>query len=277
MDLSRTSGLLEQEGAVSEIQNDRAAIASGAEDRFVELFSQVFGFEKTQLLAPEYPVRDLMGNSRFIDFALKTAQRRIAFEVDGPAHYGGFNFSVFTYEDDLLRQNSLIHDGWQVFRWTDRQLARDPEGVKEQLALFLAQVPGLLELDDFLPKQAAAAATIDLRTHQQAALDWLACIRSQGKTIALLEHATGSGKTVTAISDARRVGPRILYVAHRKNLVEQTSREFRRLWPEVSHGRLLGGVVETDREVVCASIQSLGKCVADLPADAFRYLIESWS
>ncbi len=31
--------------------------------------------------------------------------------------------------------------------------------------------------------------------------------------------------------------------------------------------------METDREVVCASIQSLGKCVADLPADAFRYLI----
>lgn len=167
----------------------------------------------------------------------------------------------------------MIHDGWQLFRWTDRQLVQEPEGVKEQLALFLGRVPGLLELDDFLPKQAAAASTIDLRIHQQAALDWLACIRSEGKTIALLEHATGSGKTVTAISDARRVGPRVLYVAHRKNLVEQTSREFRRLWPEVSHGRVLGGVSETDREVVCASIQSLGNCLADLPADAFRYLI----
>ncbi|MGF1615044.1 MAG: hypothetical protein ACFCVA_14355, partial [Gammaproteobacteria bacterium] len=61
---------------------------------------QVFGFEKTQLLAPEYPVRDLLGNPRFIDFALKTAQHKIAFEVDGPSHYGGFNYSVFTYEDD---------------------------------------------------------------------------------------------------------------------------------------------------------------------------------
>jgi superfamily II DNA or RNA helicase len=258
---------------VTDLQNDRAARASSAEDLFVELFSQVFGFEKTQLLAPEYPVRDLLGNSRFIDFALKTAQRKIAFEVDGPSHYGGFDYSVFTYENDLLRQNSLIHDGWQVFRWTDRQLVKEPVSVKEQLTLFLARVPGLLELDDFLPKQAAASSTIDLRTHQQAALDWLACIRSEGKTIALLEHATGSGKTVTAISDARRVGPRVLYVAHRKNLVQQTFREFRRLWPEVSHGRVLGSVSEADREVVCASIQSLGKCLADFPADAFRYLI----
>lgn len=260
---------------MSGIQNDRAATASGAEDLFVDLFSQVFGFERTQLLTPEYPVKDLLGNARYIDFALKTAQRRIAFEIDGPSHYGGsgFNCSVYTYEDDLLRQNSLINDGWQIFRWTDRQLAMEPETVKEQLALFLAQVPGLLELNDFLPKQAAAATSINLRTHQQEALDWLACIRSEGKSIALLEHATGAGKTITAISDARRIGPRILYVAHRKNLVEQTAREFRRLWPQVSHGKVLGGIFQIDRDVVCASIQSLVNRAVDLAPDAFRYLI----
>lgn len=252
---------------------DRAATSSGAEDLFVELFAQVFGFEKTQLLAPEYPIRDLLGNSRFIDFALKTAKHKIAFEVDGPSHYGGFNYSVSTYEDDLLRQNSLIHDSWQVFRWTDRQLARKPEEVKEQLALFLSHVPGLLEMDDFLPKQVGASSGINLRTHQQVALDWLAEIRSNGTTIALLEHATGTGKTVTAISDAKRVGPRVLYIAHRKNLILQTAREFRRLWPEASHGKVLAGTWEVDRDVVCASIQSLINRLGDIRPDAFRYLI----
>jgi hypothetical protein len=64
---------------------------------------------------------------------------------------------------------------WQVYRWSDRQLAGESERVKDQLAPFLERVPGLLEL-----------------------------IRADGKTIALLEHATGSGKTVTAIRDARR-------------------------------------------------------------------------
>lgn len=256
-----------------EFPNDRSAVASGPEDLFVELFSQVFGFEKTQLLTPEYPVQDFLGNSRFIDFALKTPQRKIAFEVDGPSHYGGLDYSVCSYEDDLLRQNSLIYAGWQIFRWTDRQLVKEPETVKEQLALFLSQVPGLLALDDFLPKQAGAVSNINLRKHQQAALDWLDSIRAEGKTIALLEHATGSGKTVTAISDAQRIGPRVLYVAHRKTLVEQTFRQFQRLWPELSHGKILGGVSEMDREVVCASIQSLGNRLGELPQDSFRYLI----
>jgi hypothetical protein len=253
--------------------NPRAAESSRPEDAFVELFAQVFGIEKTQLLAPEYPVEDIDGATRFIDFALKSAGHLIAFEIDGPSHYAPPDFDLDKFEDDLGRQNSLIHQGWQVFRWSDRQLAREPERVKDQLALFLERVPGLLELADFLPKQSGASAGFDLRTHQQYALDWLEKIRADGKTIALLEHATGSGKTVTAIRDARRIGPRVLYVAHRKPLVEQTAREFRRHWPEASLGRIASGIWEPERDVVCASIQSLGKRLADLPPDAFRYII----
>jgi len=251
--------------------NRRAAESSQPEDDFVALFAQVFGFEKTQLLAPEYPVADIYGTTRYIDFALKSAGRMIAFEVDGPTHYAPPDFDLDKFEDDLLRQNSLIHQGWQVFRWSDRELAKEANRVKDQLALFLERVPGLLELDDFLPKQ--SGASIDLRAHQRDALDWLDKIRREGKTIALLEHATGSGKTVTAISDARRIGPRVLYVAHRKPLVEQTAREFRRLWPDATHGKILGGIWQPDRDTVCASIQSLANRLSEFPPDAFRYLI----
>jgi len=37
--------------------------------------------------------------------------------------------------------------------------------VKEQLALFLANIPGLLEYDDFLPKQ--QGDVLELRAHQK--------------------------------------------------------------------------------------------------------------
>lgn len=139
------------------VSSQRAATSSQPEDMFVELFTQVFGLEKTQLLVPEHPVADIYGNQRFIDFALKSAGRLIAFEVDGPAHYGPPDFSLDKFEDDLLRQNSLIHQGWQVFRWSDRELAERAEQVKEQLSLFLESVPGLLEMDDFLPRQSGAS------------------------------------------------------------------------------------------------------------------------
>jgi len=241
------------------------------EDDFVALFAQVFGLEKTQLLAPEFPFLDIDGTARFIDFALRAADRKLAFEVDGPTHYQPPDFDRTKYEDDLLRQNSLIYHGWQVYRWTDHELERHPERVKDQLALFLQRVPGLLEMDDFLPRQTGAA--IDLRTHQNEAHDWLAKIRLDGITIALLEHATGTGKTITAIEDAKRVGGPVLYIAHRKNLVQQTSREFARLWPDADHGRIEGGRWQPDREVVCASVQALSNRLAEIPPDQFRYLI----
>jgi hypothetical protein len=48
-----------------------------------------------------------------------------------------------------------------------------------------------LELDDFLPKQ--LAATLELHEHQRDAREWLASIRSDGKRVGLLNHATGTG------------------------------------------------------------------------------------
>ena len=50
---------------------ERQALSSLPEDLFVELFAQVFGVDKVQLLAHEYPVEDVYGNGRFIDYALR--------------------------------------------------------------------------------------------------------------------------------------------------------------------------------------------------------------
>ncbi len=257
---------------------ERSAHSSQPEDVFVDAFCDVFGFEKAQLLVHEFPHRDFLGNTRFIDYALKTTDSQIAFEIDGPDHYDaslhqGRGAFLVKFEDDLLRQNSLIFDGWRVFRWSDRQLLEDPEMVKEQLALFLASVPGLLEFNDFLPKQ--QAAVFHLREHQQQAREWLENIRSEGKTIALLEHATGTGKTVVAIADARAFGGRILYLAHRKDLVTQTRRRFREFWPESCPGLWLSRVREDyrDHQVICASIQTLSDCLTEFTAECFDYII----
>src|SRR5256714_21317 len=111
--------------------NEREGIASTPEDVFVELFAQVFGLEKVQLLAHEFPVEDIYGGGRSIDYALRSADEKIAFEIDGLTWHLPGAIPVAKFEDDLLRQNSLIHQGWRVFRWTDRELLQDPERVKE--------------------------------------------------------------------------------------------------------------------------------------------------
>ena len=62
--------------------NERQALATAPEDLFVELFAQVFGLEKVRMLAHEYQVEDIYGAGRSIDHALRTADEKIAFEID---------------------------------------------------------------------------------------------------------------------------------------------------------------------------------------------------
>lgn len=256
---------------MSTFVNERAAVSSTPEDLFVDLFAQVFGLEKVQLLAHDYPVRDIYGGGRFIDYAIKTLDEKIAFEIDGLTWHHPAAVSVEKFEDDLLRQNSLVHAGWRVFRWTDRELVAKPERVKEQLALFLENVPGLLLLDDFLPKQ--HGETLELRPHQDEALASLQAMREEGKTIALLTHAQGAGKTIVAISDAKRLGGRTLFLVHRRSLVQQAYRKFAELWPEASAGLFMGGVRQTNTHNVVGSIQSLAEHLKDFDPSSFDYII----
>jgi superfamily II DNA or RNA helicase len=251
--------------------DERQAVASTPEDAFVELFAQVFGLEKVQLPAHEYPVEDIYGAGRSIDYALRAADEKIAFEIDGlPWHLPGA-IPVDKFEDDLLRQNSLVHQGWRVFRWTDRELLQEPERAKEQLALFLESIPGLLSFDDFLPKQ--SGEVFEFRQHQKEALDSLEQTRAAGKTIALLTHAQGAGKTVVAITDARGLGGRTLFVAHRRELVTQAYDSLREHWPEATTGLFLGDVRDSAEHNISASIQSIAEHLGDFRPGAFKYLI----
>ena len=184
----------------------QAATSTAPEDEFVCLFSEVFGLEKSQLLVPELGFVNVTGGERRVDFAIKTTEGDVAFEIDGPFHYDSKLITVAQYEDDLLRQNSLITFGWRVFRWTDRQLRRARAG--------------------------------------------------QGaETIAQINHATGTGKTIIASDDAKSLGPRTLYLAHTRGLVKQTRDRFIQFWPESRPGLWLGRIHDDPCEhgVICIS------------------------
>jgi superfamily II DNA or RNA helicase len=256
---------------MDEYPNPRSATSSRPEDLFIELFAQVFGLENVRLLAPEFAVEDIYGGGRFIDFALQTVDERVAFEIDGLTWHIPDAERIAGYEDQLLRQNSLVHQGWRVFRWTDRQIADEPESVKEQLALFLERIPGLLAFDDFLPRQ--HGEVIELKPHQEEALEALDRLRAEGNTIALVTHAQGAGKTVTAITDARRLDGRTLFVAHTHELVLQAREQFRKLWPEASTGLFFADVKDTDTDNLVGTVDSLSLHLNHFKPDDFAYLI----
>ena len=253
-----------------------AATGSAAEDLFIDLFSDTFGAEKAGYLYSQYPFYDIYQNSRFVDFVLENGARRIAFEIDDEASHNPKLVSSGKFWDDLLKQNSMVHMGWDVYRWAVRQMQTQPETVKDELRIFLGNHPQFREIEDYLPTQrghSISAENLHLKEHQKEALASLAAMRENHETIALLYHATGTGKTVTAAMDAKSCGGRTLFLAHTRELVDQAAEAFEALWPEVSVGRYMENVKESDAHIVCGSIQSVALHLEQFGEAAFDYLI----
>lgn len=82
--------------------------------------------------------------------------------------------------------------------------------------------------------------------------------RKEGSTRALIQAATGTGKTWLAAFDSRKA-KRILFVAHRREILQQAERTFRHLRPDLSVGYVMAGRKELDRDLVLASVAALGQ------------------
>ena len=78
---------------------------SGTEDRFIELFCETFGADKGQYVYLQYPLVDIYGGHRTIDFAVSLPDGRVAMEVDGNTWHQPGKISQEKYHDDLLKQN----------------------------------------------------------------------------------------------------------------------------------------------------------------------------
>lgn len=115
---------------------------------------------------------------------------------------------------------------------------------------------------------------------QERLLELLEVSRQQGYRRNLLVSATGTGKTVMAALDygglAERLDrSRLLFVAHREEILDQSLATFRYALRDPSFGeKWVGGARPTRFEHVFASIQSLNAADLDaLPADHFDVVI----
>ena len=247
------------------------SVNSRAEEQFVQLFCEAFGPEKTENLQVQYPCVDIYGRHRYIDFALESPESKIAIEIDGETYHNPSKVSENKYADDLLKQNSLVYDNWKVYRWIYSQLEKQPEKVKDELITFLGSSPMFKAFEADLPVQ--MGQTIELRDYQQEAIENLKKVRDDGKTIALLYHATGVGKTITAATDAKAVGGRTLFLVNALKLASQAKDTFARVWPEATLGEYTGGQKDVSQTVIFATVQSISKDLEKFSPTAFDYLI----
>ena len=150
-------------------------------------------------------------------------------------------------------------------------MEKQPEKVKDELITFLGTSPMFKAFEADLPVQ--MGQTIELRDYQQEATENLQKMREDGKTIALLYHATGVGKTITAATDAKAVGGRTLFLVNALKLASQAKETFAKVWPEASLGEYTGSQKDMTQTVIFATVQSISKDLEKFSPTDFDYLI----
>jgi superfamily II DNA or RNA helicase/HKD family nuclease len=146
--------------------------------------------------------------------------------------------------------------------WADSEFQRyDPDDVSHRRALAEA-----LGRESFGSDGRGVVAFFDLqpKTYQQDMLEQLATERAHGRRRNLLVAATGTGKTVVAAFDYRHTcateggRPRLLFVAHREEILRQALRTYREVLRDPEFGELLAGGTEPERyDHLFATIDSI--------------------
>ena len=148
-------------------------------------------------------------------------------------------------------------------------MVNNREQVKSELKQFLGHDPSFRIHDDYLPYQ--RGKVLELRTHQQETLDKLAELREEYCTMALIADAQGTGKTTTAVLDAKECLPTLLWPIPWSCWNK---------WSDVlrNYGRTKGSAYNRfcyigQSDIVVASIQGMHLNLNKFKPDQFGYII----
>jgi len=95
---------------------------------------------------------------------------------------------------------------------------------------------------------------------QLEALAALSATRRNGHTRGLVVLATGLGKTLLSAFDFKQMGgERVLFIAHRDEILEQAKAAWQRVHPDKIVGTYMGTTRERDADILFASVQTLAR------------------
>ena len=98
--------------------------------------------------------------------------------------------------------------------------------------------------------------------------------RLQGFHRGLVVMATGLGKTwLAAFDTARPQFRRVLFVAHREEILRQSLEVFRRVQPDADLGLYYGGEKQPNARVLFAGVQTLAGNLHRFAPDRFDYVV----
>ncbi|WP_286149196.1 DUF3427 domain-containing protein [Mycobacterium sp. IS-1496] len=181
--------------------------------------------------------------------------------LSGSGLSGGIEWNLLVGAADDLRERFLV-------LWLDRRslvLTDELIASYESAAANTPEAVEIIETPEPPPEP---------RPIQQEALRALAQTRTDGFRAGMVTMATGLGKTWLAAFDAAQAGAvRVLFVAHREEILKQSRDVFRRVHPRATMGLYFGGEKRPDADFVFATVQTLAGRLDSFVADAFDYVV----
>ena len=199
--------------------------------------------------------------------------------LSGAALTGGLEWTVKLTQraQEALFARAVAH--FETL-WADSEFQRyDPDNVEHRQALAAA-----LGRESFGGEPSATISFFDLqpKSYQLEMLEQLTTERAHGRNRNLLVAATGTDKTVVAAFDYRNTcrieggRPRLLFVAHREEILRQAMRTYREVLRDPEFGDLLTGSHQPERrDHLFATIDSVTSrdLVATVGADHWHTVV----
>lgn len=165
------------------------------ESYFEDAFCEVFGREVLSRISREYPVIDVKGSTRWIDYVIHTEDGFIGIEKNGESFHHPLIIGKEKYKDQLLKQNSIVSQGGKVYRWSLGSMQfRDV--FCEEIKRYFTSPEKIIDSHHVLAKR-----EFELFEHQEDVLEAIERERMGGKKAFLVHLPTGTGKTHILISD----------------------------------------------------------------------------
>ena len=152
--------------------------------------------------------------------------------------------------------------------WNDRRAVPLSESLIRNYRPTPPGAPVVIEVDE------TPVEPPEPRPIQVDALAALTATRAAGFGAGLVTMATGLGKTWLAAFDASRPNvARVLFIAHREEILRQSRDVFRQVCPGRTMGLFFGDEKQPDADVVFATVQTLSRHLGLFAPDAFDYVV----
>ena len=173
------------------------ADVSTLELHFEQSFSNAYGINALKYLSREYGICDEEGKNYFLDYLVRTRDKKIAVEENGVTYHHPQIIGVEKYKNQLRKQNTCALWGIKLFRFSTEDCAFDNR-IEDDIKQYFGK-----DTSDFIDNGLKIDRPVELYEHQTISLQEIQKRREAGIKAFLIVLPTAAGKSKIVEEDLR--------------------------------------------------------------------------